>query len=418
MQQPGVVTGAGGPSGTGKRPTVESILPPPVFVQDPAFARKSHLSSSSTSPKLSGSASSDALEPLSLANDEKSPEQKTSDAIDETVSTPDAKGSSTSSSASESKAISDNSLTQDTKVAEEKATSTPPLTSSSEKSEQKQPQKEIQSKQTKKETPTSTVAAATAAPNTLHNLVSSASFNGLGNCAVFPVPVSSLTVSIWSNLLKSTSDDLKINPYALIALPVTELFELTIPPVDAACMSIWPKPMSYYCQGVSVNGITHAPAGQHVYYRSTGFQENSTAELPSQATPPLPLQQPQPQHPQTLSSTSSSAQLQQTQRPSSGSSPARFYSTHQQLQQQQPPPPTQNNNNAYGYPIYSGNSSNQQSQFTHHPHHTQPAIASLQQMFPSVNMAYGSSKATNPAPPPPSASSYHHPHHLNDPSLR
>jgi hypothetical protein len=354
-------------------------------------------------------------------NEEKSPDPKTSDVIDETVSTSDAKGSSStsSSSVSESKTVADNSVTQETKVAEEKATSSPLSSASStttthEKSEQKPTQKEIQTKQSKKDSPAVIAvgagSGAVATPHTLHNLVSSASFNGLGNCAVFPVPVSSLTVSIWSNLLKATSDDLKINPYALIALPVTELFELTIPPVDAACMSIWPKPMSYYCQGVSMNGITHAPAGQHVYYRSTGFQENSTTELapppsqapPSSSSPSLQLQQPQPQHPHSLPPTSQ-------QRPS-GSSPARFYSSSQQQQQQLPNPSLTQNNNSYGYPVYAGNQHT--SQPIHHTQQQPASIASLQQMFPTVNMTYGS-KATSTPP-----SSYHHPHQLNDPSQR
>jgi hypothetical protein len=369
MQQPGVITGGGGPSGTGKRPTVESILPPPVFVQDPALAaRKASLSSQSGSPKLGGSASSDNIagqEDASLSLDERGSEAQN----DSKVSVSESKASRVA----DSKA-GDSFESQEKKTAEDKSMVT---SAAAQRSEEKAVTNDNQSKQTKKE---STTNQQSPTSNPL-NLVSSASFNGIGNCAVFPVPVSSLTVSIWSNLLKSTSDDLKINPFALIALPVTELFELTIPPVDAACMSIWPKPMSYYCQGVGANGITHAPAGQHVYYRSNGFQENTTPEssqtqptavATAQAQPSNPqLQQPQSQHLQPSSS---------TQRPSSGSSPARFYPPQQPSQSQQ----------------------SQQSQ----------PLATLQQMFPSVNMTYGSSSSH------PTSSSSQRGMFSNEPTLR
>jgi hypothetical protein len=389
MQQPGVITGGGGPSGTGKRPTAESILPPPVFVQDPALAaRKANLSSQSGSPKLGASASSDNIagqeETSNLSLDEKGSGEAAAPSISQSHSKVSVSGNESKvNSVAESK-VGNSFESQEKKIAEEKSMSSA-TTSSIQKSEEKSVANENQSKQSKKEIATSQQSPSSNS-NPL-NLVSSASFNGIGNCAVFPVPVSSLTVSIWSNLLKSTSDDLKINPFALIALPVTELFELTIPPVDAACMSIWPKPMSYYCQGVGSNGITHAPAGQHVYYRSTGFQENTTnteSSQPSQpiATPPTSNSQPSSQHfPQQSSSS--------TQRPpssSSGSSPARFY------------------------PPQSQQSSQSQSQ---------PALATLQQMFPSVNMAYGSSTTTsnpNSSPSLPSTSSSYHT--LHDSSQR
>lgn len=362
MQTPGVITGAGGPSGTGKRPTVESILPPPVFVQDPAFARK--VNQSSQSPKLVASASSENI----AGQEETSPSLISSEAESKESTTSvqnkllASESESKESAFAESKPKLEPLATQENITSQEKETSEPsqPTPLPEEKSvssDQSQVKKEISPSQSSP---------------TPFNLVSSSSFNGLGNCAVFPVPVSSLTVSIWSNLLKSTSDDLKINPYALIALPVTELFELTIPPVDAACMSIWPKPISYYYQGVSVNGVTHAPAGQHVYYRSTGFQENPPADS-SQTT--------QTQSPQIQQSQQSSQPQPPTQRPS-GSSPARFY-------------PPQPQGNSYSHAAYPGNNSNQ----------AQPAIATLQQMFPSVNMAYGS----KPSP------LYHN---INDPSQR
>eukprot|EP00602_Paraphysomonas_sp_CaronLab_P003678 CAMPEP_0185032258 /NCGR_PEP_ID=MMETSP1103-20130426/20208_1 /TAXON_ID=36769 /ORGANISM="Paraphysomonas bandaiensis, Strain Caron Lab Isolate" /LENGTH=540 /DNA_ID=CAMNT_0027568087 /DNA_START=546 /DNA_END=2168 /DNA_ORIENTATION=+ len=185
---------------------------------------------------------------------------------------------------------------------------------------------------------------------TYSNLVSPASFNGLGNCAVFPVPVSSLSISIWSNLLKSSSNDLQTNPYALIALPLTELFELTIPPVDASCMTAWPKPMSHYYQGVGTGGVTHAPVGQHVYYRSTGSQE----------TPP-------PSHPQ--------------QQQQQGSSPSP-YGPHEGKQ-----------STSSGYPYGQHMSSTGMHQSQSHAQ-SQPPMAALQQMLPSVNMRYAQQQQT------------------------
>lgn len=369
MQTPGVITGAGGPSGTGKRPTVESILPPPVFVQDPALARKVNLASQSSSPKLEASASSE-----NIAGQEDVSTSSTTSVVSNEAESKGNNGvveesqiemgeNESNSAIADAKSKSDVSSSQEKKSLQEKE-----ISGSAQSRSEEKPIMSDNPNQVKKE------ASSQSSPSPF-NLVSSSSFNGLGNCAVFPVPVSSLTVSIWSNLLKSTSDDLKINPYALIALPVTELFELTIPPVDAACMSVWPKPISYYCQGVSGNGVTHAPAGQHVYYRSTGFQENTPTDSPqtSTQTQAPQLQQPQPQIPQPQPS---------AQRPS-GSSPARFY------------PPSQPQGNSYSHVAYSGNNSSQ----------AQPSMATLQQMFPSVNMAYGS----KPSP------SYHN---LNDPSQR
>jgi hypothetical protein len=74
---------------------------------------------------------------------------------------------------------------------------------------------------------------------------------------VFTVPVSSLgRNSLWSGILDhglntgSTNKlSLLVNPYGQTKLPVSELFDLTLPPVDAVGMSVWPKPASYYAFG-------------------------------------------------------------------------------------------------------------------------------------------------------------------------
>lgn len=92
-----------------------------------------------------------------------------------------------------------------------------------------------------------------------------AAFNGLGNCAVFPVPVSSLAVSVWNDILNCSSADLTINPYARLELPLSELLELTLPPVDAGSTQAWPKPLAHYSKGVLPGGSTSAPAGRNQY---------------------------------------------------------------------------------------------------------------------------------------------------------
>jgi len=95
-------------------------------------------------------------------------------------------------------------------------------------------------------------------------------FNGVCSSAVFPVPVSSLSITVWSAILQPIegSSDLLINPYGHLMLPFSELLDLTIPPVDATGYSSWPKPLSYYRQGSLPNGSTHCIAGKHTHNRA------------------------------------------------------------------------------------------------------------------------------------------------------
>jgi hypothetical protein len=97
---------------------------------------------------------------------------------------------------------------------------------------------------------------------------SASSFNGLGRCAVFPVPTSSLVNSIWTSLLQSAASypDLSMNPYGQLTLSVSDLLEVTLPPVDAASLTAWPRPQSYYKLGMTPGGVTHCPPGQHTYH--------------------------------------------------------------------------------------------------------------------------------------------------------
>merc|ERR1711871_1522598 len=74
------------------------------------------------------------------------------------------------------------------------------------------------------------------------------SFNGIGKCAVFPVPLSSLNISVWSTIRDVSAPDLTINPFDMVNLTISDLLELTLPPVDASGMSPWPKPLEHYTQ--------------------------------------------------------------------------------------------------------------------------------------------------------------------------
>lgn len=82
--------------------------------------------------------------------------------------------------------------------------------------------------------------------------VAASAFNGLGSSTVFPVPVSSLSISIWSVILTSSTKTLESNPYEKLNVSISDLLDLTLPPVDAVGMSPWPKPLAYYRQGYDV----------------------------------------------------------------------------------------------------------------------------------------------------------------------
>jgi len=90
----------------------------------------------------------------------------------------------------------------------------------------------------------------------------SASFNGIGRCAVFTVPISSFAANtVWSAIINSsynsTGDpaNLDINPYLMTKVSVSELFDLTLPPVDAVGLPVWPKPASHYLKPMNTANL-------------------------------------------------------------------------------------------------------------------------------------------------------------------
>ena len=76
------------------------------------------------------------------------------------------------------------------------------------------------------------------------------SFNGFGRCAVFPVPISSLSISSWANVLQTAAssdvNNFGIDPFLMTKVSISDMLEITLPPVDAVCLQPWPKPLSHY----------------------------------------------------------------------------------------------------------------------------------------------------------------------------
>jgi CCR4-NOT transcription complex subunit 4 len=101
------------------------------------------------------------------------------------------------------------------------------------------------------------------------------SFNGFGRCAVFPVPISSLTMSAWANVLANTAsyegEGFGEDPFLGTKVTISEMLEITLPPVDAVCLQPWPKPLSHYGPGVIPRAAPRdmSTNGEHVGAVST-----------------------------------------------------------------------------------------------------------------------------------------------------
>jgi hypothetical protein len=178
----------GGPSGTGKRPLGEPLLPPPVFIQESskATAFQQIKASTGTSPGYSSSG-----EPVESQSDRQGYQQLTKEA-------------------------SNGNLLHHTDISP---------------SVHKEEEKNV-----------SEVPSSSFSTNTEPIFVNSAEevgFNGLTVNAVFPVPVSSLKITVWAVVLKDhPQPNLSINPFGQVLFPFSELLNLTLPPVDANSFSI------------------------------------------------------------------------------------------------------------------------------------------------------------------------------------
>jgi hypothetical protein len=197
------VTGQGGPSGTGKRPLGETILPQPIFLQDNIGNKPSSQRNSSETSKSanSQSPSSNALKGPTTP--------KLTESEGEPIDEFSNNDQSSSQNMNEEKQSFKYSLRHD---------------ENSENSKLVLDTKEPLELQLPYHNPNS--------------------FNGVTWNAVFPVPVSSLSVSIWSSVGKYSETGLGINPFSGFVLPISELLDLTLPPVDG--ISLPPKPSAVY----------------------------------------------------------------------------------------------------------------------------------------------------------------------------
>jgi hypothetical protein len=262
-----IVTGNGGPSGTGKRPTSECVLPPPVFIQDslpvPAGLKnvphnRSVISAvvESSVPSLTSSNSVAVDSSLKSSTVLSNQKKKKIDMFD-------------SKTLLNTETVEGNLGRQNNKKEPEIVKTVQELLAASPVDANvvkmvgffKNPVEvvEVLSVNSEFETRNSETTNLFAMKDIVLNcelsndvflLKTDEKFNsnGVSTCAVFPVPVSSFVVSVWGNILKGSSSNLMINPYKLLRVPFSELLDLTLPPVDASCLTPWPKPLIYYSE--------------------------------------------------------------------------------------------------------------------------------------------------------------------------
>lgn len=255
-----LVTGMGGPSGTGRRPVGEPVLPPPVFLQDvnPPDSKSSSssnapgssakpITSTWASPNANGGVPSDIKgaatrsDRASAAELVRESSERERDNNDGNSSREAGKGSSSSRKAKE--------WDRDNKISSsESLSSSQYMSLSGDKDATVTTLEEKFSESLKLQNSSKGTSPRSAAQGASQQQQVSASFNGLGRCAVFTVPISSLGKNtLWSAILDSNeAENLDINPYGHLSVPISELFDLTLPPVDAVGLSPWPKPASYY----------------------------------------------------------------------------------------------------------------------------------------------------------------------------
>lgn len=188
-----IVTGNGGPSGTGKRPVGDSVLPPPVFIQDivPIIQPKN---STSKAPVATGETGS----VVELKCDDAHQSSDVVGKVINTISTP-----STISAV-------DNDLSEE-----------------------------------KREEASMVVDSVKDYDGMVNGFENrSVIFNGIATCAVFPVPISSFSCNIWELILTSSKDFPNRNPYESMGIPFSDLLDLTLPPVDATYPTSWSKIIS------------------------------------------------------------------------------------------------------------------------------------------------------------------------------
>lgn len=292
-----IVTGNGGPSGTGKRPAQEPVFPPPVFLQDiggpkalkaAGWASVGGKSPTPGSPetlaaslqeelpamKLPVAVSQAAIDNFSGSNNKSNSsnikhDTATTSKIDNThgdKTNGSSKGSKNGISSTTNASSPFAPREEDKNVLYDSRNGSQVT---SQGNSQSLRSKHVPFEADGKKSNWDSAAVSMQVRHTLgaapskQEAQTAASFNGLGKCAVFPVPVSSLAISIWSGILSSSSSALDRNPFGQLDLPISELLDLTLPPVDASCLMPWPKPLAYYRQGAGADGATSAPVQRH-----------------------------------------------------------------------------------------------------------------------------------------------------------
>ena len=246
------MTGNGGPSGTGKK-CADPVLPPPMFVAE--MEPPPRVRGTSTEEMRASTAAEEERKMIARSNIER---MEAKDALP-----------SSASNLATPVSISDKSNVDSVKSSAAVATapSAAPTSAAAKNSDNSnsssthEPAKK-DSAPSISASPLSTAVASPAVsdfkgssgdevtPTMEVPKPSPLAFNGIGACAVFPVPVSAFSVTIWSRILRCDRTDLLTNPYAGITVPMSDLFELTLPPVDAMVLSPWPRPPAYYTQAI------------------------------------------------------------------------------------------------------------------------------------------------------------------------
>ncbi len=219
-----IVTGCGGPSGTGRRPIADPILPPPVFIQDNPVPSISKASKNGQHPSGFGLI-------VDLTKDEEIVSSNgSSKVVFQKVGKPETALDKAPSAAS----------VHSVKNVEGQLESGLQLSSSSPSDTNDNIHEQLREN---------------AHVRTLSSENANCIFNGVTWNAVFPVPTSSLSSPLWSAILRVSHSNLQSNPFHQSKLTVADIMELTLPPVDAASIVPWPKPPGYYMNSmISTDG--------------------------------------------------------------------------------------------------------------------------------------------------------------------
>lgn len=250
-----LITGQGGPSGTGKIVKGESILPAPVFTQEVAAAAGNPYVLASITAKEE----KEKANKKNSSNSGGESKQKATAPASSWAATIAATNASsalatnTNNTASGASA-SDNS---DLSGSQNQGVNKTANATGSSSSGQVSPNQTSLTAPANSNSNSNSNSSSVAARDGLDTLVQAVApiqhfqynaYNGFGRNVIFPVPTSTFQLSVWYNIMVTATNDLSVNPFAMYASSiVTDFLELTLPPVDAiGAIASWPKPLSAY----------------------------------------------------------------------------------------------------------------------------------------------------------------------------